>query len=325
MTRFLWLWVLLAVLSLIIGPLWHASTWPDFFCQGCSPTTEVAATTPTTTGPEVKTPTPPPTTPDANMLFSWSDGNQLFQAREHFTFKQSVASPNVPESTREALQKISGYLKNNTTRQLFLTGLYTKEETKPANFPDLGIARADAVKQLLVGMGAPAASIQTNSQLMGYLPFNDTTLLVSGKDALNSLFGDVTAGAEIDASEAQAISELGSSLKARPMIIYFNTGESTINFPDEVKKYLEDTKTYFSKVPTARLSVTGHTDTDGTRDFNLGLARQRAARVSNLLTQQGFDKARLIIDSYGPDKPIASNQTESGKAKNRRVEIRVVD
>jgi OmpA-OmpF porin, OOP family len=74
----------------------------------------------------------------------------------------------------------------------------------------------------------------------------------------------------------------------------------------------------------AKVSVEGHTDNRGTRRRNLEMSRLRAAAVVNWLIGHGIDKSRLVSVGYGKEKPIDTNNTESGRQNNRRVEFRIV-
>jgi OOP family OmpA-OmpF porin len=72
----------------------------------------------------------------------------------------------------------------------------------------------------------------------------------------------------------------------------------------------------------ARVYIVGHTDSKGSLDHNLTLSTQRAQSVVNaLVTQYGIDTKRLIPRGLGPLAPVASNRSEAGQAKNRRVEM----
>jgi outer membrane protein OmpA-like peptidoglycan-associated protein len=72
-----------------------------------------------------------------------------------------------------------------------------------------------------------------------------------------------------------------------------------------------------------QVEVSGHTDSVGDAAHNTELSKQRAAAVVAYLTTKGVDAKRLSSQGYGPDKPIASNMTAPGRAKNRRVEFHV--
>ena len=73
--------------------------------------------------------------------------------------------------------------------------------------------------------------------------------------------------------------------------------------------------------PEFNLEITGHTDGDGNSNTNQYLSQERANAVANRLHQLGIKKSRLTAIGYGESKPIADNQSSSGKAKNRRIEF----
>jgi outer membrane protein OmpA-like peptidoglycan-associated protein len=76
--------------------------------------------------------------------------------------------------------------------------------------------------------------------------------------------------------------------------------------------------------PALKLQVIGHTDSDGGRTHNQGLSERRAASVVDALVN-GFDieTDRLVSSGQGMDAPVASNATADGKARNRRVELKL--
>ena len=101
--------------------------------------------------------------------------------------------------------------------------------------------------------------------------------------------------------------------------IYFATGSAKLlakSFPSlkNVVKILQDNPSYM-------VDIAGHTDITGTHDKNVVLSDNRAASVKAYLVKQGISDARISSKGFGPDKPIASNKTAAGKAKNRRVEM----
>jgi outer membrane protein OmpA-like peptidoglycan-associated protein len=71
--------------------------------------------------------------------------------------------------------------------------------------------------------------------------------------------------------------------------------------------------------------VEGHTDNKGTAPYNLDLSRRRAAAVVEYLVQHGIDRKRLLSAGYGFERPIADNATALGRAKNRRVEFKLLE
>jgi len=74
----------------------------------------------------------------------------------------------------------------------------------------------------------------------------------------------------------------------------------------------------------ARIRIEGHTDSYGDREFNVDLAERRAWSVRAYLISRDVAATRLFAKGYGPTRPVASNRTEAGRAKNRRVEFHVI-
>jgi OOP family OmpA-OmpF porin len=72
-----------------------------------------------------------------------------------------------------------------------------------------------------------------------------------------------------------------------------------------------------------QVSVEGHTDSRGTEAYNDALSLRRANTVSEYLAEHGVDAGRLSVVGYGESKPVASNDTDDGRAQNRRVELLV--
>jgi len=70
-----------------------------------------------------------------------------------------------------------------------------------------------------------------------------------------------------------------------------------------------------------RFHIAGHTDNTFTTDFNQVLSQNRAVNVRNYFISKGIDPSRLTAKGYGETKPVESNNTEEGRAKNRRVAI----
>lgn len=82
---------------------------------------------------------------------------------------------------------------------------------------------------------------------------------------------------------------------------------------------------FLNKNPAIKIELQGHTDNTGSESYNLQLSRDRAKSVYDFLLAQGISKSRLIYAGFGSEQPIASNETEEGRAMNRRTEFRVVE
>jgi len=79
------------------------------------------------------------------------------------------------------------------------------------------------------------------------------------------------------------------------------------------------------KNPQARIEIQGHTSSEGDDQFNQTLSEQRAYTVFLYMVDKGIDRGRLSASGYGSSQPKASNNTEAGRKKNRRIELRVLN
>jgi outer membrane protein OmpA-like peptidoglycan-associated protein len=103
------------------------------------------------------------------------------------------------------------------------------------------------------------------------------------------------------------------------LYINFDTGKSVIR--DESKPIIEQIVQMMKSNPDLKIGVEGHTDNVGTPASNKTLSEARAKSVVSAIVGQGVSADRLSPAGYGQDKPIADNNTEEGRAQNRRVEL----
>ena len=107
----------------------------------------------------------------------------------------------------------------------------------------------------------------------------------------------------------------------RPFVlddVQFATGKATIT-PDSFPR-LDAMVEYMTHKKTARIEISGHTDSAGKKAVNKKLSQQRADAVRDYLVSRGIDADRIKAVGYGDEKPIAPNDTSEGRQKNRRIE-----
>jgi len=114
----------------------------------------------------------------------------------------------------------------------------------------------------------------------------------------------------------KAIAETGKFVTNN---ILFETGKATLKAEsmEEIQKVAE----YMKKNPSARFEVQGHTDNQGSDKVNDPLSQQRAEAVVKALEQLGCDPFNMRAVGKGSHEPVADNNSEAGRAKNRRVEF----
>lgn len=105
--------------------------------------------------------------------------------------------------------------------------------------------------------------------------------------------------------------------------IFFNTGEYELL--QESFAELERLVKILKENSTIKIKLLGHTDNVGSREDNLILSKDRANSVKTFLINNGITEDRIVTQGFGFSKPIATNKTEEGRAKNRRVEFNIVE
>lgn len=119
------------------------------------------------------------------------------------------------------------------------------------------------------------------------------------------------AGVEVDARGCEIILSINGPL--------FEFDKSTLTADAQGK--LSVAAEVLRKNPAKAVQIAGHTDSRGSDDYNIKLGMRRAESARAFLVSQGIDANRLSTQTYGESEPVASNDTDAGRAQNRRVEI----
>lgn len=190
----------------------------------------------------------------------------------------------------------------------------------PNNYPDNPNARTTngAIIGGMLGVAAGMAVSGDDDKLAG--------ALIGG--AVGAATG-AAIGSDLDRQAAELRGSLNSNISVTNMGNYL-----VVNMPQDLlfatdSATLSGSLTYdlravaasLVKYPNSTIEVIGHTDNVGEAAYNQDLSQRRAVAVANVLRSSGVPSGRIATYGRGEDQPIASNQTESGRALNRRVEI----
>ncbi len=102
--------------------------------------------------------------------------------------------------------------------------------------------------------------------------------------------------------------------------VEFDTAKATIR-PESFAR-LDEVVEFMAHKKAARIEISGHTDNVGSRQANKTLSEKRAQACRNYIVSKGIDKNRLEAVGFGDERPIASNDTDEGRQKNRRIEAK---
>lgn len=219
------------------------------------------------------------------------------------TFNWSDQTPLTSENFEAYQNEILKGLEDD--KDLEITGYYFPEEETPDNFENMGMARANELRNL----------------------FKD--FIGEDRIIINSKLVEKIEGAEDNPFESSEFNWVTRSRVNDTTIRSFDVNNITINFPfnssdkeenKEMDDYLPELAEYL--VETGKTAhINGHTDSTGDPLYNYDLGLQRAIKIRNLLVKYGAEKSKISVDSKGERYPIASNRTREGEHKNRRVEI----
>lgn len=113
--------------------------------------------------------------------------------------------------------------------------------------------------------------------------------------------------------------KIGASIVLKNL--FFETAKYDIDPTSFVE--LDELVKFLVQNASIKVELGGHTDNVGTAEYNRKLSASRAASVKTYLEQKGIKAERISANGYGPDKPVASNDTEEGRALNRRTEVTI--
>lgn len=146
---------------------------------------------------------------------------------------------------------------------------------------------------------------------------DDSTLSTSGAESSSSGSATTSAASSGSTWTGNPLDDPNSLLAKRT--VYFNFDESVIL--DSDRPILEAHAQYLSENPGASVTLEGHTDERGTREYNLALGERRAVAVRQFMSLLGASAQQMRTLSYGEERPAATGHNEEAWALNRRVEI----
>ena len=173
----------------------------------------------------------------------------------------------------------------------------------------------DRVRGVISVTASLGATTATDSTIAGA-----ATTTIAG-DATTTIAGSSIAVPPIPSTPQAQAAQTAITAAIKDRTIGF--AKSSISLSDEGRAVVSDVAAAL-KSSTAKIEVGGHTDWKGRAAINLELSRARAEAVRAALIAGGIDASRITAKGYGEDIPVASNDTDAGRAKNRRIEIRVV-
>ena len=250
------------------------------------------------------------------------DGDALnVEATGEFYFLYNSDSLADLQNDQLTWDTLSGYLLDHPEKNLVVTGHYLEAESKGAK---LGLSRSEAFvaffsKEYGLSRDRFKAAFEKDK---GAVLSSDSTKVYG---ALSFAFNVDKSRLDEQASDEMDLDALVADLR-KPRRVYFDFGSSIMKADPALHQFFTDLKFYLKEKEGSKITLTGHTDNVGSPSKNNALSMERAKDVRRyLMENNGFESGDFKLEAKGEKEPIASNETDSGRAKNRRVEIKLAN
>lgn len=243
----------------------------------------------------------------ANAPFEISNPDNFNFLKSHFDL---VTPPS--DSLMSTLDQLNSTL-TPVENKLKITGYALASEENTSMFPDLGLARANVIKQILIKKGIEEHHILVSGEVK-----DDVTL--KGDTLIGPVYFEFS---KIYETPTKNWANIKAELNKNPLVMHFNTGQSQLNLTESDREKALSLSKYLSSVVGSTLMITGHSDNVGNRDKNTKLALERAEFIKDYFVSNGIAANKILTSSKGPDEPIADNDSAEGRAKNRRTTITI--
>ncbi len=206
---------------------------------------------------------------------------------------------------------------------LEIYGFYSSDEPTPDGFDNMGFARAAKVRDLLSDVIDPS-----RMTLRAKKVDDDAEMR---KNAFRGVIFRKAAAAvadnNADGSDTNTTENTGSTASVEQLddreIVYFPFNDTKKEVDPRIDEYLDNlAKRIIASGEKVRL--TGHTDNVGSAAYNMSLSDKRVRYVRRILRTKGVPREQIIFEAKGMTEPTATNSTDEGRAKNRRVEVQLL-
>lgn len=229
----------------------------------------------------------------------------LLQGYDQFAFDSAQVMPRLNDNNSLFLDTLAALLLADTARQLNITGAFRPGEAGQSydRFENLGLARANAIRDQLVRRGIAEERIT-----LDYRQSDDPML----REPLT--FNFYIPEETPDDYETQAFTFTNMTFSDANFEFdsdVFRPGEAFVSYADSVRTYLRLN-------PEKGMTIIGHTDNLGTDEYNLDLGLRRARSARAYFQELGVE-ADIEVESQGEKRPVAPNDSDENRQKNRRV------
>ena len=243
---------------------------------------------------------------------SLKDGNiVVYENRDQFLFDKGSAQPQLNDDNKAFLDNVATYLEDNPDKNLTITGyhlLSEKDMEIQGSFQEnYGLVRAETIRRLLEERDAEEGRISMEDKLINaeMLPEEPVSF---------SLY----ANNEGELTQYQKLSFTFNNMTFSDA--NFEHNSDVFDPGRQFRLYADSVATYLQLNPNKGLTIIGHTDNTGRNTYNDKLGMRRAKNAGLYFEELGVEN-KIKIESRGEDEPVAPNNTDENRQKNRRVNV----
>jgi OOP family OmpA-OmpF porin len=238
----------------------------------------------------------------------------VLEGYDQFAFEKSSSLPDLNANNHIFINELARILDEQPERSLNITGLLLESEKgvplKNTLQENLGLARSEKIRNLLIAKGISEKRISLDYQMVEGDHLSEPLVFSLFPTAVDEERPEEYEKVQFsfhDMTYSDANFAIGSDV--------FKPGSAFLLYADSVI-------TYMKQHQEKRLTIIGHTDNTGNDAYNEDLGHRRARSASQFLKNKGL-ASPIKTDSHGEKKPVAPNDTEANKQKNRRVNIKI--
>jgi outer membrane protein OmpA-like peptidoglycan-associated protein len=236
-----------------------------------------------------------------NLAITVNKTDTLFTFSKGFTIKKNE---NTVSTIPFITDSIKNYMSSRYDKQINITGKFSKNEVDT----NIGFQRAKKVKNLLLAKQIHPSTIILKSKLANFT-FDTEDFYTNGVEI------------NFENIPQKKIDSIEFSIANKRLYVDFENNELIAN--KNLKEYCIFLKIYIQKNPSKKIEITGHTDNRGYYENNLIIGKIRAEKLKQYFVENGIENNKILVFSKGESEPIADKNTEEGKIKNRRIEIKI--